>query len=218
MTLIRVNLIPQPRMLRKRLARRARNWGLALAVYVVLLGAVVAVALSSREPLVIPDDSGVRTRITHLTADFAQVDQELADARFKHAAALELTGHPDWSALLAVLGDTLGDDVVARDVKLTQQPTTSTSPRQYTLDLRGLAKSQAAVTGFVTRLEETHLFDQVRLLRTGREPFLTGSAVTFDLQCPLTDAPRGPAAPAVQSPAAPGATAVAPTSPAGGDR
>jgi hypothetical protein len=193
MARVRINLIPRPRMLRKRLRRRVRGWAAALAIHTVALGGVLALVHSTREPIVPPDDSGVRSRITQLTADFAQANQALTDARFKHAAALALTGHPDWSTLLALLGARLGDEVVVRDVKLAQSR--NPGARQYTLDVRGLAKSQAAVSGFVSRLEETRIFDQVRLLRTGREPFLTDSVVTFDLQCGLTDVPGGFEAP-----------------------
>jgi len=60
------------------------------------------------------------------------------------------------------------------------------SPRAFRLDLAGLAQSQSAVSQFVLRLEKARVFDEVRLVQTGRKPFLKGEAVAFQLECSLT--------------------------------
>jgi hypothetical protein len=39
------------------------------------------------------------------------------------------------------------------------------------------------VAQFVLRLQQTGLFDDVRLLRTGREPLLDTTAFAFELTC-----------------------------------
>jgi len=182
-----INLIPTPRLLRKRVRARVRRWAVGLAIYVVALGMGCAVAISGKPPVVAVDDSGVHTRITQLTADLDAANKELADARFRHAATLTLTAQADWSGLLAVLGAKLGDEVVLREVRLAQAR--SQTVRQYTLEIRGLARTQGSVSTFVAALEEMKLFEQVRLLRTGREPFLADSVVTFDVECALSDGP-----------------------------
>ena len=171
-----INLIPTPRLLRKRVRARVRLWAVALPVYIVALAFGCAVIIPAAARSIASDDAGVQTRITQLTADFDSANGQLAEARVRHAATLSLTAQPDWGNLLSVLGDRLGAEVVLREVRLTQAK--SAGLRQYTLEMRGLARTQASVSTFVAALEEMKLFDQVRLLRTGREPFLSDSVVT----------------------------------------
>ena len=52
----------------------------------------------------------------------------------------------------------------------------------------GCGQSQTAVSNFVLRLERTELFDQVKLIGTSRRPFLSGSAVEFQVECFLAEA------------------------------
>ncbi|MCX5662015.1 MAG: PilN domain-containing protein [Planctomycetota bacterium] len=65
-----------------------------------------------------------------------------------------------------------------------------TPPRQFQLNLGGLARSQGAVTAFVLRLQATGLFEQVDLVKTTREPFLTGEAIAFQIRCTLKERAR----------------------------
>ena len=188
-----INLIPTPRLLRKRVRARVRGWVIGLAIYSLALGMGCAVAITGKPPVVAVDDSGVHVRITQLTADLDAANRELADARVRHAATLTLTAQADWSDLLAVLGAKLGDEVVLREVRLAQAR--SQTVRQYTLEIRGLARTQESVSRFVAALEEMKLFEQVRLLRTGREPFLADSLITFDVECSLSDGPASAPAP-----------------------
>jgi Tfp pilus assembly protein PilN len=188
-----INLIPTPRLLRKRVRDRVRRWAVGFSIYVVALAFGCAVMIPPAPRPVANDDASVQTRLTQLTADFDNANTQLAAARVRHAAALSLTAQPDWGNLLSVLGDKLGEEVVLRDVRLVQSK--SAAQRQYTLEMRGLARTQASVSTFVASLEELKLFDQVRLLRTGREPFLSDSVITFDLECSLSDAPDKPSAP-----------------------
>jgi Tfp pilus assembly protein PilN len=188
-----INLIPTPRLLRKSVRARVRRWAVGLPIYAVALAFGCAVIIRPAPRPIANDDTGVQTHITQLTADFDNANAQLADARVRYAAALSLTAQPDWGNLLSVLGDKLGEEVVLRDVRLTQAK--SAAQRQYTLEMRGLARTQASVSIFVAALEEMKLFDQVRLLRTGREPFLSDSVITFDLECSLSDAPARTSAP-----------------------
>jgi hypothetical protein len=49
--------------------------------------------------------------------------------------------------------------------------------------MRGIARSAAGSSKFVTRLEQMQFFDEVKLLRTSRETFLNGEAVGFEIEC-----------------------------------
>jgi hypothetical protein len=183
-----VNLIPAPRARRKRLRTRITGWAIGLAVYVVGVMVAIGVHRSSLRPILVPDPSAQGARITQLTSELAATNKDLAEARTRRAAILMLAGRPDWSLLLPLLGRSMGDEVVLKELKLTQAKTAGA--RQYAVEMRGIARTTASASNFVSTLEGTGLFDDVRLLRTGREPFLTTSMVSFDLQCKLSDSPR----------------------------
>ena len=183
-----VNLIPAPRLARKKLRTRIRRWAVGLVAYVLVLFLGIAVRAGSRAPVLPPDSSAQSARITQLTSELAAKNKELTDARTRYAATLMLTGRPDWSVLLPLLGQGMGEDVVLKELKLSQQK--GQSVRQYGLEMRGVARSAASASNFVSALEETRLFDEVRLLRTGREPFMNESMVSFEVQCKLSDAAR----------------------------
>ena len=103
---------------------------------------------------------------------------------------------PDWSLLLALLSRTLGDQAVLRSVGLEyapeafeetapSAPEAPNEPPPVTLELSGLGQTQYVVSRFVLRLEQTPLFESVRLIDTRREPFLAGHAVAFRIECVL---------------------------------
>ena len=79
-----------------------------------------------------------------------------------------------------------GDTVTPFDL-LAQEPSTD---RSFLIRLVGYARSQAAVSQFVLRLEAAGLFDRVTVMRTAREPFLDDQAIAFHLQCLLGSDPE----------------------------
>ena len=114
------------------------------------------------------------------------------------AAANRAVGEqPDWSALLRLISASLGEDLVltrcrlgpeghlGRGLRKRPAPVRPSvgKRRRFALELSGLGRSQKAITRFLLRLEKARLFEQVSLLRTAREPFLTGSAIRFDVRC-----------------------------------
>jgi hypothetical protein len=183
-----VNLIPAPRVGRKKLRVRIRRWAVGLGVYVLVLVIGIATYTANRPPILPPDTSAQSAGITQLTSELAARNKELNEARTRYAATLMLTGRPDWGVLLPLLGQSMGEDVVLKDLKLSQSK--GQTLRQYALEMRGVARTAASASNFVSALEEIRLFDEVRLLRTGREPFMNESMVSFDVQCKLSDAPR----------------------------
>jgi Tfp pilus assembly protein PilN len=99
-----------------------------------------------------------------------------------------ISDQPDWSVLFPILGSTVGDDVVLREIQLKPDLDPKNKPQQaFNLQLRGFSKTQPGVSQFVLRLGQLKLFDDVKLLRTGREPMNSGQVVTFEISCPIRE-------------------------------
>jgi Tfp pilus assembly protein PilN len=147
-------------------------------------------------------------RLSSAGREMGSIRREIADAQRKAAAVRALTHHPDWSLLLAMLADNISEDLVLERCSLRAvepppppappgpasagPPDGSSAARQaesYVLELSGLAQSQTAVSQFVLRLEESGLFDAVRLIKTYRRQFQNSKTVGFQVRCSL--GPRG---------------------------
>jgi Tfp pilus assembly protein PilN len=190
-----VNLVPVERREARRRRRRSRAW---IGVCVSYIIAWVAVHVAMQATMA-SDDRVMRGEIDRLSAvvqakntaiDDLDLDRQQAVAQVQ--ANLAVGRQPDWSILLALLGSTLEDEVVLRSVRLAStgagESAESSGERPVTsLDFAGLGESQAAVSRFVLRLEETPMFRSVKLLDTRREPFLAGHATAFRVECVLDD-------------------------------
>lgn len=206
----RVNLIPARRLEKRSRLNRLRTWAAALGVYGALLGGAYAACLA------FGDDDGkiVLEKMRQSTERFRKAGKEihtlrtsLAEASNQIAAARSLAQSPDWSLLLAIVGNNLADDVVLERCSLAPVDTgpddkPSATPagaaragalgagevlyQRYLLDLSGFAQTQTGVSQFVLRLEKSRLFEGVRLIRTQRRPFMDGQAVSFRIECALS--------------------------------
>jgi len=200
-----MNLIPAPRREARARRRHLRALGTVVGAYaaVVLAGYAVCFALS---------DDGAEAVARQMTRTQGEVSEhrrevrrlgaQIATVRRELAATRSVAQHPDWSLLLAVLAETLSDELVlercalepiepppgrARDAPDPNSPDVMTARlrRSYRLHVTGVAKAQTAVSRFVLRLEKIRLFDNVRLVQTARRTFLGGRAVSFELECTL---------------------------------
>ncbi|MEE9211281.1 MAG: PilN domain-containing protein [Phycisphaeraceae bacterium] len=200
-----VNLIPTPRRdARKRRVHTQRCLVLCVAYTVVLVAVFAAcrITWADADHAVTDELNDAAHQIAGSNRAIAALQSQLADARRTLAADQAITQQPDWSLLLALLANTLSDDVVLRSCQLepNQDPTAKnqrssnqaqhvgasvSGRRSYTLRVSGLGRSQAAVSQFVLRLEQTELFGRVALINTVREPFLAGQAFGFQLECEL---------------------------------
>jgi len=184
-----VNLIPSPRRSAQRRRRRLRGWIVTLVGWGGLVTAACIVSnlsLGRDYAATASELTNARQRITELNTRINELRRSLTQFTTLRDTALALSDHPDWSILLAVLGPTTGDQIVLRDISL--KPDSSKASAALALQLRGFTDSQPAVSQFVLRLQQLGLFDEVKLLRTGREPILNTSAVTFEITCTiLTD-------------------------------
>lgn len=204
-----VNLIPAYRRERKHRRLRKRGWIVCCTGYAAALVAACAVARAAW----LPDTKDMARDLAKASKQVAELEQASASARGKLAEANAMlqtvravAEQPDWSILLGALGRSVGDDVVLGVVKLDSIREPSGGPvrtagasrggaaaaqaagrqaERWTLELQGHGRSQGSASQFVVRLQETGLFEDVKLMRTNREPFLTGQAVAFQVQCAL---------------------------------
>jgi Fimbrial assembly protein (PilN) len=202
----RINLIPRRRIEARLRRARLRRWVAVCVVYALML-AVAGMAswsvIDTADEAIADDLTKLRAHLDELDRDAAAVRRDLAEANANLAASQEVAGQPDWSLLLALLAQNLGDQVVLSSCQVgppgavaggAGRPAAgaadeSALPDSVVVRLAGLGRSQAAVSQFVLRLEGLTLFSRVKLIDTRREPFLNADAVAFNLDCTLDPAP-----------------------------
>jgi len=205
-----VNLIPVHRHDARERGRRVRRWCVVCVVYALLLGVAYlccALAWSVSSDGLEQELTAAASEIEELSGSLKSAEADLAEAQLLLESIRGIAKQPDWSLLLAMISKLLGDEVVldtlrvappnaggpgARTRKVTRNVggdplkatgTASQSEPPYTLYVSGYARSQAAVSRFVLRLDELDLFERVDLLRTSREAMFGGDATGFQVQC-----------------------------------
>jgi hypothetical protein len=209
-----VNLIPQPRIDARRRRERARRWVMASGAYgtaLVLCWMGVRAAWGGPSVAIAQELAETRTQLEDTRAAIDLLQPRLADANTTLAASRTIGDQPDFSILLGVLANLLGDETVLRSVDVvpidppTEQPNPAQpaaaasesdaqarlevkAPLAYDLRIEGLGRSQSVVSEYVLRLERCGLFSRVKLLDTRKEPFHQGQAVAFRVGCVLGEA------------------------------
>jgi Tfp pilus assembly protein PilN len=201
---IGVNLIPQSLRDARRHRRLVVGWTLSGGIYALalVLGCVVARSLYLADTHALDQQTGdMIHRIATADQNSRSLKSQLAELQAQSQTAHAIADQPDWSLLLGALAGTMDDELTLRDVRIapiTDKKTTVadplTEPREYSLTIRGLGANSTAISKFVSHLEETKFFDEVKLTHTGREPFMTGMAVSFDLECSFGSATASSAA------------------------
>jgi len=197
--LARANLIPARRREKQSRIRRIRTWATALGAYGVLLICAYAACFAFGQ-----DDSGAifkemgetTERFRASARQIHELRESVVESSQQLAAARVLAQNPDWSLLLAMVARNLTKDVVLDrcslapvDVDLEAGPPANGETviyQRYLLDLSGFGQSQTSVSQFVLRLEESRLFENVRLIKTQTRNFMDGQAVSFKLECALS--------------------------------
>jgi len=185
------NLIPPGRLIQRQSRRVLRGWVLIVALYAGVLLAGYGVL---RQQLT----AGLRDWSGELQAAWQEVAQgqktldgqqrRLTAVLIEQAANRSVGHQPDWSILLSALAGELGDEVIFRGCRIecaSLAGPAGAASQQATVKLNGLGKTQEAVSKFVLRLEESGLFDQVKLVRTNREAMGDATAIAFQLDCGL---------------------------------
>jgi hypothetical protein len=200
------NLIPFARLQARRRARRIRLWFSVVPAFASLLMGVYGWFSTIWNT----DTASVRTSIedtdrtteaikSAIARDRAQISQSTITLHANKAVGEQ----PDWGVLLYILSERLGPNAVLNNCVLEALATTSTGgkaiagarPGRFRLTLHGMAKDQEAVSRFVLALEGddpgARLFDEVRLFESRRTNLGGKDAVSFRIECQLSDAAAG---------------------------
>jgi Tfp pilus assembly protein PilN len=205
-----LNLIPAPRRAARARQARIRTWSVALGAYALAAAAGYVACYAypdTDQTALLRDTRAVTEELRDSSRQMRTARNQVAETAGKVAIARSVRNHPDWSLLLAMLADSLADQIVLERCALlpvdpppaagggagaagpagaSPAATPGQGPRAFRFDLAGLARSQTAVSQFVLRLEKARVFDEVRLVQTSRKTFLKADAVAFQLECSLT--------------------------------
>ncbi len=200
------NLIPASRRQARDQRRRIVHWVTICGIYSGLLLAASACTYfvwgaASVDAAVV---ANVRSEISHANATKAALRAQSRDAQHAMQSIQEISEQPDWSILLAAIGDRCGKDVFLSACDLSGRakagpdalapgatnsagPTdaTTVSAHNITLHLSGFGRSQEAISSFVLRLQELPIFERVKLLQTGRQPYNGAEAFAFSVDCAM---------------------------------
>ena len=193
-----VNLIPAPRRAARYRQQRITRWAALCAMYILAICATCGLCLVRWGGA--GHDTYTRLNEVRNTAQAAEQRMEQLKIRLGqtrqllHADRL-ITQRPDWSIMLTLIAETLGDDVVLRACRLsTPGPTANRSVDEQgpahspqTLHLHGIATVPLSVSQLALRLEEMDLFSRVAVEETRRESFGHRKVVNFSIECVIED-------------------------------
>ena len=204
--MINVNLVPDARLAKKRRRVRLRVWTALCLAYALVLVAMSAggyVIWSGGDVALANELEAVGEQAKDYQFSIDTLQQELAEAEAALQASRAMGNQPDWSTLLVLLAQKLGDEIVLDGCKLsplaeqedpsgakTASPKLSAKDiplgqRRYCLKLSGFGRTQTAVSQFVLRLEQIPLFEEVKLVKSNRQDFLSSEAVGFEIECSI---------------------------------
>lgn len=202
-----INLIPEKRRTRKRHQRKRRLWLRICAIYIGCLGCM----LGSAYAMWTGDDEALTKKLenTEILIEQGRESQialrkQLALCRGQLHINDTIQHQPDWSRLLLLIGEAVGEEVALTTCQLVTlddqnknvieqlggddeatSAETLLTKRDYRLRILGFARTQTAVSLFVLRLERLELFNSVRLGKSRRQDFLGEQAIAFTIQCEI---------------------------------
>ncbi len=213
-----VNFIPMQRRALAGRRARLRAWAIGVGAYAF----VAAVGYAVSATVAVGDDETVVARLQELPGEIdktrraiASVQAQTADEQAKLDAARAVTEQPDWSVVLSLLAQSLGDEIVLTSCQLDTQaesrddefapspsPVRGTAPRgrqrmqqqeesqkRVALQITGLGRTQSSVSQFVLRLEQVGLFERVTILKTGRAMLGDQEVIGFRVEATIGEPP-----------------------------
>ena len=213
-----INLSPRYRIESRLRRKRARVWAVSLGVYVLGAAAIafsLNVAWQRAEQAVADRLSRLQEQLAVQNEKVALIQPRITDAALQLQASRAVAEQPDWSLLLNLLGHTRGSEIVLQrcalfpvrpEVVATQavesEAKTSASgvagkkpselkPNEldYRLEISGLGLTQQDVLQYLIRMEQTGLFQRVKLLDASASPYGSKRVVAFRLECYIRNAP-----------------------------
>jgi hypothetical protein len=206
-TAARINLLPPRFRQARRFATLRRRWIITGGCYVLLLAAG-SFAARAFDTL---DDGSVRQEIARLRNQNAEFDSRQKPimnelARLANDRQLkDLVNSPvNYAVLLTALGKCVHEDAILTGLRWEVIPISTndhapavaaaemknvdpySGPVRLKVELTGLVKEQPAIGRLVRSIHDSQLFDQVRLLKSSREGFMTSNAFSFQIECEIT--------------------------------
>ena len=206
--MIGVNLIPAQRRRQRQRGATIRRWLFAGVAYALVWVLVVVFCMVRWSPTDSPGSQLTRVngQLTQVNAQLVELAQDLNEARTQLEAGRSITIRPDWSVALVVVSRCVDDTIVLRRCGLRPGPRPgrylgrqtatgdsqagsagASTPTRWSVQLAGLGRSLEDVSDFVLRLEETGLFDRVKLVDSDPQQFLGHPATAFRLVCQIGD-------------------------------
>ena len=200
-----INLIPPEWLAKRKRQARLRLWAGICIAYVV--GLVVAVASAyafwnEGNGNLERDLNATQERVGQNNQRMLQMRKELAQAAVALQTSRMIARQPDWSRLLTMVSQNLGDEVVLTTCRLValdqsqknlieglaQQTLSGSLPQllaagRHQLQLSGFGRTQTVVSEFILRLERSGLFTSARRLQSSRQEFLGADAIAFSVEC-----------------------------------
>jgi hypothetical protein len=214
-----VNFIPARRITAKQRRRQINRWAVTVSVYAMLLIGVYACSYAlwgGGHAAIADEERKTSLRVEQAKRAISTLQGELTAEEATLKANQALADQPDWSVLLVLVAGSLSDEVVLNRCDLrpgqvletaaagspapgpppsgppSPAPGAAATPGPFVLTVAGYGKTMTAVSQFVLALERLALFDQVRLIKTNREPFQSTQAVAFQIECSLGNNGGGP--------------------------
>lgn len=185
------NLIPKYRQIARSRRRLTHRWIGVVGIY--FLVTLIAIPVTR---LRIPSEE---TRIRQIAKNNEDIEASknrlhdlvngLNEIKLSLRATRLVENQSDWSILLGVLAEEMGDAIVLRECVMNPDGISrnEAGPERFQIDLRGYGQSQMEVSQYVLRLEGTGLFSEVTLEESRREGFLENDAIAFRLRCRLAN-------------------------------
>lgn len=206
-----LNLLPSSiRTWRSR--RRAACWWSMICVLACVAGGVWVLRCRSH----VGDGGRELTRllgergrsVESLKQQIAKAGSEMSVVKRELAVSERIQSRPEWSRLLVVLGEFMGDGAVVELCRVSEaavppppRATAKAAPRAtadpeppvavqvtepgYILSITGAARDQDRVSAIVMAMEQSGLFTQTTLVQMRRRSMLKGEAIGFEIRAEM---------------------------------
>lgn len=159
---------------------RLRGWTMAIAtILCAVIGVHIATEILVSGPATSDEEmlTSLKERTTLLEGVLQEQATTLSEVRRRARITERVTTRPDWSVLLGMIATQRGEQVTLTSCEIDELP----GGNGVRLLISGFGLSQSEVQQFVLSLENTKLFDQIKLLETRRTLSPDGERLAFSL-------------------------------------
>lgn len=190
--MVPINLIPAARRRARLQRRRLQFWAVRLALYfAVLVGLCFLRASRSggAGELLAAQGRQLSAAVEGHQKTLQALNADLAAARGKTGALQFVGTQPDWSLLLCLVADQLGESIVMDSCSLrhvaASGPEAQRTGPAILFDVSGIGRTEKDVSDFALRLETCGLFAEVKQLNASGRTFHEKKAFGFQFRCRL---------------------------------